>query len=145
MRRVARWALAVYLVLLALIALWRTPVDRGAHGSITRVLGWLHAHGMPGWLDYPLVEFSANIALFLPVGLLGVVLLGRSRWWLTILAGAATSALIELSQLVFLPARVATAADVVANTAGAALGAALGVALLAAIAARSSALTPPGT
>ena len=134
----------VYLVALALIALWPTPVDRGARGSISGGLDWLHAHGVPGWLDYPVIEITANIALFLPVGLLGVLLLGRSRWWLTILAGAATSTVIELSQLVFLPARVPTAADVVANTAGTALGALLGVALLAAITARHAASIPPG-
>ena len=143
-RRAAGWAVAVYLVVLALIALWPTPVDRGARGSIVGGLDWLHAHGVPAWLDYPVVEFTANIALFLPVGLLGVLLLGRSRWWLTILAGAATSMVIEASQLIFLPARVATAADVVANTAGTVLGAVVGVVLLAAITARPAASLPPG-
>ena len=128
--RVARVLAAVYLVGLVLIALWPTPVDRDASGSITRVLAFLHAHGVPEWFNYPVVEFTANIALFVPVGLLGVVLLGARRWWQAVLAGVAVSSLIELSQLLFLPDRFATAQDVLANGLGATLGALLGVVLL---------------
>ena len=139
LRTAARWLAAAYLLTLTLIAFWPTPVDRGAHGTIVRVLGRLHAHGVPNWLNYNLVEFTANIALFLPVGLLGVVLLGSARWWLAILAGFTASSLIELGQLIFLPARYATIMDVLANTAGAALGAVLALALLATVTARSPA------
>jgi glycopeptide antibiotics resistance protein len=127
-RGVARVLAAVYLVGLVLIALWPTPVDRGASGTIAEVLAFLHAHGVPEWLGYPVLEFSANIALFVPVGLLGVVLFGTSRWWQAVLAGLAVSTLIEVSQLLFLPDRFATAQDVLANGLGAALGALLAVA-----------------
>lgn len=137
LRRAARWLAAAYLLTLTLIAFWPTPVDRGASRSIARLLARLHEHGVPGWVNYALVEFTANIALFLPVGLLGVVLLGSARWWLAILAGFTASGLIELGQLVFLPARFATPLDVLANTAGAALGAVLALLLLAAVTARS--------
>jgi glycopeptide antibiotics resistance protein len=112
-------------------------VDRGASRSIAGLLARLHDHGVPGWVNYALVEFTANIALFLPVGLMGVVLLGSARWWLAVLAGFTASGLIELGQLVFLPARFATPLDVLANTAGAALGAVLALLLLAAVTARS--------
>ena len=137
LRRAARWLAAGYLLTLTLIAFWPTPVDRGAAGSITRTLALLHAQGVPGWVNYALVEFTANIALFLPVGLLGVILLGSARWWEAVLAGLAASSLIELGQLVFLPGRFATPLDVVANTAGTALGALLALALLTAVTARS--------
>ena len=137
LRRAARWLAAAYLVTLAAIAFWPSPVDRGAHRPITSILARLHAHGMPGWIDYGLVEFTANIVLFVPVGLLGVVLLGSARWWVAVLAGFAASGLIELGQLVFLPARYATVMDVLANTSGAALGALLALLLLAAIGSRS--------
>ena len=142
LRRGAFVLAAGYLVVLALIAFWPTPVDRGAAGSITSALALLHAHGVPGWVNYALVEFTANVALFLPVGLLGVVLLGSARWWMAILAGFAASSLIELGQLVFLPDRFATPLDVLANTAGTALGALLALALLATVTARSPSPAP---
>jgi len=127
----------LYVVVLALIAFWPTPVDRDASGTITAVLSRLHAHGVPRWVNYPLVEFSANIALFVPVGLLGVLLLGRGRWWMAVLAGFAASCAIELGQFVFLPARYATVVDVIANTSGAAGGAVLALGLLGVLAGRS--------
>ena len=140
LRRGALVLAAAYLVALALIAFWPTPVDRGAHRPITTVLAHLHAHGVPSWFNYGLVEFTANIALFVPVGLLGVILLGSARWWVAVLAGCAASSLIELGQLVFLPSRYATVMDVIANTSGALLGALLALVLLAAIGSRSPAL-----
>ena len=140
LRRGAFVLAAAYLVALALIAFWPTPVDRGAHRPITTVLAHLHAHGAPAWFNYALVEFTANIALFVPVGLLGVILLGSARWWMAILAGFAASSLIELGQLIFLPSRYATIMDVIANTSGALLGAVLALVPLAAIGSRSPAL-----
>jgi glycopeptide antibiotics resistance protein len=136
LRRVARWLAAAYIVALTLIALWPTPVDRGASGTITSLLARLHAHGVPEWVDYQLLEFSANIALFLPVGLLGVVLVGANQWWWAVAAGFALSCLIELSQLVFLPGRFATPVDVLANTAGAVFGALLAMLILDAVTTR---------
>ena len=133
LRRVARWLAAAYLVTLALIAFWPTPVDRGAAGTISSVLARLHAHGVPDWVNYQLVEFTANIALFLPVGLLGVVLVGANQWWWAVVAGFAVSSLIELGQLVFLPGRFATPADVLANATGAVFGALLAMLLLDAV------------
>lgn len=143
LRRTALVLAFVYLLALSAIAFWPTPVDRDASGSITGVLAWLHAHGVPGWVNYALVEFTANIALFVPVGLLGVILLGARNWWLAILAGCVTSGYIEFTQLVFLPARFATPQDVLANTLGAALGALLGVLLLAAVSSRARAQPVP--
>jgi VanZ family protein len=135
--RLVAWAGgALYLVTLGFIALWPTPVDRAAAGTISKVLATLHAHGVPGWFDYALVEFGANIVLFLPVGLLGVVLLGAARWWAVVLIGCAVSGYIELSQLVFLPSRYATLLDVLANTAGTVIGAMLGTLLLAIVTSR---------
>jgi glycopeptide antibiotics resistance protein len=128
-----RWALrltVVYLVALALIAFWPTPVDRDAHDSLLAVLDWLQEHGAPGWLGYSLVEFTANILLFVPVGLLAVILAGPRRWYLGVLAGFVASCTIELGQLLFLPDRFATLADVVANTGGATIGTALALMLL---------------
>jgi glycopeptide antibiotics resistance protein len=136
LRRLARWLAAAYLVTLALIALWPTQVDRGASGTISRVLARLHSYGVPDWVNYALVEYTANVLLFLPVGLLGVVLIGASRWWLAVGAGFLLSCVIETSQLVFRPSRVATLLDIMANTTGAVFGALLAVLLLDAVATR---------
>ncbi|TFD66746.1 VanZ family protein [Cryobacterium ruanii] len=129
-RRTALSFALAYIVALALIAFWPTPVDRGMHGSISLAVLWLHAHGIPTWLNYAAIEFTANIALFVPVGLLLVVLAGPHRWWLGPVVGALVSTLIELGQLVLLPERFATVNDVVANSFGALLGAGVAIVVL---------------
>ena len=119
-----------YLVLLAFIAFWPVPVDREAHDWLLAVIDWLQVHGAPGWVRYDLVEFVANIALFVPVGLFVMIMAGVRGWWLAVLVGFAASCTIELGQLIFLPDRFATLSDVLANTIGAAVGAVLALALL---------------
>ncbi|MCU1549984.1 MAG: VanZ family protein [Glaciihabitans sp.] len=70
------------------------------------------------------LEFVSNIAVFVPLGLLFVVLFGRRRWWLAILAGVVLTLVIEGTQT-FLPTRVPDVRDLIANTTGAILGALL--------------------
>lgn len=125
LHRVTLWLTLGYLVVLTFIAFWPTPVDRDAQGTINSLLHWLHAHGAPAWVRYKVIEFGANIALFVPVGLFVGILAGAQRWWLGILAGFAASCVIEAGQLAFLPLRFATVYDVVSNTTGALIGAAL--------------------
>jgi glycopeptide antibiotics resistance protein len=72
-----------------------------------------------------------------------VVLVGANKWWWAVVAGFAVSCLIELSQLVLLPGRFATPADVVANTTGAVFGALLAVLLLDAVTARDRSQRSP--
>ncbi|TFD79372.1 VanZ family protein [Cryobacterium sp. Sr8] len=122
-----------YLIALALIAFWPSRVDRDAGDLLGSVVGWLHWHGAPRWMHYDVIEFGANIALFVPVGLFVVILAGASRWWLGLVVGFTASCVIELGQLAFVPARFATVNDVVANTAGATAGAAAAVLLLLAL------------
>lgn len=121
------WLTLAYLVVLALIAFWPTPVDRDAQDLLLRAVGWLHAHGAPVWVRYSTIEFGANIVLFVPVGLFVVILAGPRRWWLGVFVGFATSCVIELGQLVFLPARFASAYDLIANTTGSFIGAIIAV------------------
>ena len=75
------------------------------------------------WVTLDLVEFVANVALFVPLGML--VIAWRGRWWHGILIAVVVSAAIETIQLLFLPTRVADVRDLVANTTGATLGVAL--------------------
>jgi glycopeptide antibiotics resistance protein len=65
-----------------------------------------------------------NVLLFVPLGLLVVVVTRWSWWWVT-LAAAVVSTAIEVVQWLFL-ARVGEVGDVVANTLGALAGAVAG-------------------
>ena len=108
------WALAV--------GFWPVPVDRSVESSIFRVLAFLHARGLPEAVDYHFIEFAANVALFVPIGLLVSAVLPRRLWWGAVLSGLVLSGLIELGQLVTRPTRYASWGDITANTIGTALG-----------------------
>jgi len=131
LRRVTVVAALAYFVALVAIAFWPVRVDQNAGDLLYRLFTWLYRHDAPRWLDYDFLEFSANVILFIPVGLFVVILAGARRWWLGILAGFVTSCAIEAGQLMFLPSRFATVEDVVANTSGAALGTLLAAGALA--------------
>jgi len=121
-RRVVWLLLAAYLVALVLIAYWPTPVDRGAPDLV--ISEFVHALRRRGitFVDYDRIEFTANIALFVPFGLLLGALSRPGRRWVAFLLCVAGSAAIELGQALFLPHRIASIADVVANSMGAAIG-----------------------
>jgi glycopeptide antibiotics resistance protein len=70
-----------------------------------------------------MVEFAANILLFVPLGVLVAALLGGRRQWWAVPIGAMLSGLIEVAQLLFLPSRVPDGRDVLANTLGTVIGA----------------------
>ena len=132
-RRVRAGAIAaavVYALVLASIAFTARPVDEGFGPTLQRGLDVLHGIGVPVWVDYSTVEFTANIALFVPLGVVVVLLVGLDRWWWGAVAGLVASSTIELGQLVFLPGRFASADDVLANTTGAVIGALVGVVVL---------------
>jgi glycopeptide antibiotics resistance protein len=113
---------AVYAAFVLLVTLWPTTVDRGLDPYIERILVALHARGVPTFVDYAFVEFSANIGFFVPVGFLLAILITRRLQWLAVLCAAVLSTGVEVAQWLFLPGRVASAADVLANTIGAAIG-----------------------
>jgi glycopeptide antibiotics resistance protein len=116
--------LVVYLAALALIAFWPVPVDSGARGMLWSVLGLLRSHGW-GWIDYAVVEATANVILFVPFGFLLGVLGGPRRRLLMLAICVASSVAIELGQAALLPARLASIGDIAANSAGAVVGALL--------------------
>lgn len=116
-RRVASVPVMVltgYLVVLALIAFWPTPVDAGVAPLLEALSRRLPA------LTYHRVEFTANVALFVPFGVL-LPLIVRSRDLVLPIAIVATVT-IECGQAAFLTARVPSVLDIIANTAGACVG-----------------------
>lgn len=128
----------VYLVGLARVTLWPRLGDDDGFDLVRTVLGWINSAGIA--LTYSATEFLANIALFVPFGIL--VSLLRPRWpaWTVVALGLATSCAIELAQLLFLPHRVSDVRDLVANT----LGTVVGVAVVL-VARRSSRTPEPAT
>jgi VanZ family protein len=123
--RLANWlALAMTAIAIFVITFWPTPVDAQAHDGLQKALTTLHEAGVPKAVDYNFVEVSSNGIMFLPLGALLAMLLPLRRWWIAVLVGCATSGLIELIQLVFLPHRFASVTDIAANTTGALVGAA---------------------
>ncbi|WP_431801819.1 VanZ family protein [Microbacterium sp. bgisy203] len=137
----------LYGILLLTVAFWPTPVDRPFERIIARIIVELHERGVPAFVGYGLIEFSANIALFVPAGLMFGLLLPL-RWWpVMFLTGPVLSLVVEIAQALFLSARYATASDVLANSMGAALGVAIALAArwrAARRRARSSAESDPG-
>ena len=127
-RRLLLALLVAYVVTLALIAFWPTHVDRDAGpllDAIERIFPWA---------TYRRIEFAANVALFVPFGML-LTLLMRS-WPLALCSGVAASLAIEFVQEVALPGRTASALDVLANSLGTAAGIGLAVLITRAAAQR---------
>jgi VanZ family protein len=120
---------AMYVVVVLVVTLWPTTVDRGLDPYIDRVLQELHERGVPGFVDYGFLEFSANILFFVPVGFLLGILMPYRLWFLAVVFGAALSASVETAQGLFLPGRVSSSADVLANTTGAVIGCVVAVAV----------------
>lgn len=110
-----RVQIAVYGVVLALIAFWPSPVDQGA-GPFLRTI----TRAMP-WLTYDVIEFSANVVLFLPLGVILALALPTRRVLVVPIALGVTI-LIEAGQAVLLAQRTPSLRDVLANTLGAVIG-----------------------
>ena len=121
-RNVSLLLLLAYAGVVAAMTLSPTPLDQGFESSIDKVLGVLHRNGVPEWFGYNKLEFSANVAMFVPLGFLAALMLPAKVWWLALLICPGLSVAIELTQATFLAARFATATDVVANTIGAVVG-----------------------
>ncbi len=131
-----RWILAAMFIPLALIAFWPSPVDQPFQNLLTRFLYFVHVHGVPAWFNYKFVETSANVALFIPLGLSGGMAFPKRPWWKIGALGLLISCCIELGQLLFLHSRFASLLDIVTNTSGAVMGALLAAAALKLLQAR---------
>lgn len=117
----ARSLLVPYLVVLALVVF--LPARQA--GQVTGIVGWaadqLALLGVPREPTAVVLEFLANIVLFVPFGGLVALAFPGTRWVTVLLVGCLVSTGIELVQLA-IPSRVATVSDVIANTAGTGVG-----------------------
>jgi glycopeptide antibiotics resistance protein len=134
--RLWRLVLIAMLVPLALIAFWPSPVDQPVAGQLAAVLKFLHRHGIPAWFNYQFVEASANVALFVPLGMASSLAFPTWRLWQIGGFGLLISACMELGQRLFLHARFPSPLDLVTNTSGAVIGALVAAAVLKKLQAR---------
>ncbi|TDL37395.1 VanZ family protein [Arthrobacter nitrophenolicus] len=117
--------LVVMMVPLVFIAFWPSPVDQPMQSQLAEFLSFLHRSGMPSWFNYKFVEASANVALFVPFGVVSALAFPKKRWWQVGAFGLLISCCMELGQLLFLHNRFASPVDLVTNTSGAVIGALL--------------------
>lgn len=128
--------LMTVVAVVVLATLSPTPLDRGYESAIDQLLDTLHMFGVPEWFGYHRLEFSANIAIFVPLGFLIALALPRPGRWLFVLIVPVASASLELTQSLFLAERLASVLDIVANTTGGYIGGILAIMLRAVVARR---------
>jgi VanZ like family len=119
-----------YLLFVAWLTLTPQPITAPEQDLILRVLAELHERGYVLWLDFDRLEFLANIALFVPIGMFLVLLAGSRQWWLALLACFALTAFIETVQR-DIPGRVSDGRDLLANSTGGVIGVLLALILTA--------------
>ncbi len=110
-----------YLAVVAWVTLGPQPLDAQGSAILYRLIDEFSQHRMTSWLTYSRVEFLANVAMFIPIGVFFVLLMGRKWWFAAILAGIGMTFTIEFVQL-FLPTRVPDVRDLLSNTLGACIG-----------------------
>lgn len=117
-----------YLVFVAWLTLTPEPIGPDQQQFIQRVLDGLHRRGYAETLDYDQLEFLANIALFVPIGVFLLLLFGAGGWWLAAIGSFAMTAVIETLQQQ-IPGRVSDGRDLLANGIGALIGIAIALVL----------------
>lgn len=114
--------LVLYTAFIFVVTLTPSQMDINLQLAIQKLIDLLHRHGLPLWFDYAELEFSANIAMFVPFGFIVTILLPQRVWWLSFVFGPVLSIYIEAFQFFFLPERVSSFLDIVANSSGAIFG-----------------------
>jgi len=119
-----------YLAFVGWVTLGPQPFDSGNNELLLRALRVFSRHDATDWITYGRVEFAANIAMFIPIGVFLLLLFGRRFWWLAIVVAVSLTGSIEFTQQ-FLPTRVPDVRDLVANGSGAVVGVIVGLVLTA--------------
>jgi glycopeptide antibiotics resistance protein len=114
-------ATALYLGAVAWLTLGPQPVGLVRAGGVWQLLALFQRHTATAWITYPAIEFSANVLMFVPIGLFLLLLFGRRLWWLAVVMGVLLSSVIEFAQL-YLPGRVSDVRDLTSNSLGALIG-----------------------
>ncbi|MCD4535352.1 VanZ family protein [Nocardioides sp. cx-169] len=110
-----------YLVFVAWLTLTPQPIGPDDQDLIIRALEALHRRGYAESIDYNRLEFLANIALFVPIGMFLLLLFGAGQWWLAAIGAFLLTSFIETVQQQ-IPGRVSDDRDLIANTLGGLIG-----------------------
>ncbi len=125
-RVAARVVLAIlsgaYLWAVGWITLRARPYGSDIASALDRLLAWFAQRESTAWITFERVEFAANVAMFVPLGIFAVLWFGVRGWWTAPVLGLAASAAIEMAQAAFLDTRVADPRDLISNTLGAIAG-----------------------
>jgi hypothetical protein len=120
---------AVYFVGLALLCL--TPNSIVARGSVA-------ARRLAPWASASAAEVVIGVVLFVPVGVLLVLIVGRRRWAFVLVTGVLAAFWLRLAEMVWMPRERIDAGSVAPHIAGTAVGVLLALVLL-----RARRRTPP--
>lgn len=132
-RVAARVALVGYLLFVGFTVWLPAAVSSKVTGLVGVMARWVAEAGVAPYQPSAVVlEILANVALFVPVGLLLPFAWPRLRLWQVTLAGGLLSVVIESVQGL-MPSRFPTLSDVIANTTGTFLGAVITCLLLTAV------------
>ena len=114
-----------YLGLVGLVTLTPGSEQPDYSGLAARVLARLQRYPdlapLTSRLSVERVEFLANIALFVPLGVFLLLLVGSRLWWVALAAGVVLTSMIENVQR-SIPGRVSDPRDVAANSIGMVVG-----------------------
>jgi len=117
-----------YLLFVGWLTLTPQPIGPDQQDLVVRALDALHRRGYLESLDYTRLEFAANIALFVPVGMFLLLLFGAGGWWAAALVSFGMTIGIESAQQL-IPGRGSAERDLLANGLGAVLGIAVALVL----------------
>ncbi|GAA1750798.1 hypothetical protein [Agromyces humatus] len=127
--RARRWALlilVIYSALVAVVGIMPRPIDRGFTPWIRGQIAYLQGHGLRDWIDYEFVEYAAHALLFVPIGILAVVVVGRRLAWLAVLVMIGVGVFAEYGPAMLDVGSTPAQLDAVLNAVGAVAGAAIG-------------------
>lgn len=126
----ARLALVGYLLFVGFTVWLPASVSAKVTGLVGVMAAWVSDAGIASYERSAVVlEILANVALFVPVGLLLALALPRLRLWQVVLCGGLMSVVIEAVQGL-MPSRVPALSDIIANTSGTLIGAVLALVLI---------------
>ena len=110
-----------YLAVVGWVTLGPQPLGDRGDSILWWVLERFSRYDLTDWITYQRVEFTANVLMFIPVGMFLLLLYGRRWWWASIGTGVVLTCLIEFVQR-FLPDRVSDISDIIANSIGTVIG-----------------------
>ena len=127
--RARPWAALVFAIYLALLVvgfmLVPRPIDEGLTPWIRGLLAGMSRY-VPGRIDYEFTELASHVVLFVPLGILAVVALGRRMAWLAVLVVLGVGLLVEYGPTMLGSDHSPSRLDLLMNAVGAIIGVAVG-------------------